>query len=328
MLSPVLALATSGITWAAWEQAIDRVERQRTRRTLERYVGHDVAHEVLDNPASYLQSLGGMRKEVAIFFSDIRGFTAMTEISDPQALVAQLNEYFAEMVGIVFANHGTIDKFIGDAVMAHWGSIVSEGPEADASNAVTTALQMRKVLVRLNHGWKQRGMIELQVGMGINQGNAIAGNIGASGASGTQEKMEFTVIGDAVNLASRLEGVTKQYHIDLCLGERVAELVRDAFIVRSVDLIVVKGKTRPEEVFTALGKRGPATKEPPWLARHEEATRLYRAGDFAGAEKLWREVLEQAPGDGIAEVFLERCGVLQKNPPTVPWTGVYEMTTK
>lgn len=325
LLSPILALTSCSVTYAAWEQVRDRLERQRTRRTLERYVGQDVAREVLDNPASYLQTMGGMRKEIAIFFSDIRGFTTLTESSDPQALVAQLNEYFEEMVGIVFANQGTIDKFIGDAVMAHWGSFVSAGPAADARHAVTTALQMRKVLARLNHRWKQRGMIELQFGMGINQGEAIAGNIGASGA---HEKMEFTVIGDVVNLASRLEGVTKQYHIDLCIGESVAALVRDTFIIRSVDLIVVKGKTRPVEVFTVLDKLGPVTKEPPWLARHEEAMRLYRAGDFSSAEKVWREVLEQAPGDGPAQVFLERCAELQKTPPTAPWTGVYEMKSK
>jgi adenylate cyclase len=323
ILSPLLTLISCGITWAAWEQVLDRVERQRTRRALERYVGHDVAGEVLDNPASYVTSLGGKRKDITVFFSDIRGFTSLTETVDPQALVAQLNEYLEQMVAIVFANQGTIDKFIGDAVMAHWGSIVSAGPATDAARAVTTALQMRQAMPRLNARWKERGTPQLQIGMGINQGDAIVGNIGASG---TYEKMDFTVIGDAVNLGSRLEGVTKQYHLDLCIGENVAHLVRDQFVLRSVDLIVVKGKTRPVEVFTVLAKR-PAT-EPPWLARHEEAVRHYRAGEFAAAESAWRDVLAQAPHDGLAPVFLERCAELITNPPATPWTGAYEMKSK
>ncbi len=322
LLSPVLALTACGITWAAWEQVLDRVERQRTRRTLERYVGQDVAREVLDNPTSYLNSLGGMRKDITVLFSDVRGFTTLTEVADEQALVKQLNEYFEEMVSIVFANQGTLDKFIGDCVMAHWGSIVSESPAADARHAVTAVLQMRKALSRLNTSWRLRGIHEMQVGFGVNHGKAIVGNLGC------EAKMEVSVIGDAVNLGSRLEGVTKKYHIDLCIGEQVATLVRDSFILRSVDLIVVKGKTKPVEVFTVLDKRSPTSAEPPWLARHEEAMRSYHAGAFAAAEKAWSEVLAAAPGDGIADVFLTRCRELQKKPPEVPWTGVYEMDSK
>ncbi len=320
LLSPLLALVTCSASWAAWEQVIDRLERQRTRRALERYVGQDVAHEVLDNPTSYLNALGGQRKEIAILFSDVRGFTTLTEEADPHALVSQLNEYFEEMVSIVFANQGTLDKFIGDAVMAHWGSIVSEGPATDTYRAVTTVLQMRQALTRLNQSWRQRGIQEMRVGFGINQGHAIVGNIGC------EAKMEVSVIGDAVNLGSRLEGVTKEYHIDCCLGENAAALVRGQFILRSVDLIVVKGKTKPVEVFTVLDKR--VGSEPAWLARHEEAMRLYRAGDFAAAAAAWREVMAASPADGLAQTLLDRCTKLQAHPPDGPWTGVYEMTSK
>ncbi len=323
LLSPLLALTTSGITWAAWEQIADRVERQRTRRALERYVGQDVAGEVLDNPTGYLNSLGGVRKPITILFSDIRGFTTLTESADAHDLVTQLNEYFGEMVAIVFAHQGTLDKFIGDAVMAHWGSIVTEGAAADAAHAVTAALEMREALARLNADWKQRGIKEWAIGIGLNHGEPITGNIGAAGA---HEKFEFTVVGDAVNLASRLEGTTKQYHLDLCIGETVAALIRDHFPLRSVDLIVVKGKTKPVEIFTVLGKRGETA--PPWIPKHEEAMRLYRTADFAGAAARWRQVLEEAPGDGLAEVFLARCAELQKEPPDGNWTGVFEMKSK
>jgi adenylate cyclase len=170
----------------------------------------------------------------------------------------------------------------------------------------------------------RRGIEPMAFGIGINHGEVIAGNLGSSGEF---EKQEFTVIGDAVNLASRLEGVTKSYHLDLVIGEMVEPLVRDEFVVRSVDLIKVKGKTRGVAVFTVLDDRrtGPV---PAWLARHEEAVRLYRAGDFAAAETAWREVAAQAPGDAIAEVFLERCRDLQAHPPEGRWDGVFEMKSK
>jgi adenylate cyclase len=323
LLSPLLALAGSGITWSVWEQVIDRREKQKLRRTLDRYVSKDVVKELVDNPQSFLNTLGGVRKEITVLFSDVRGFTSLTEAAeDPQLLVKQLNEYFNEMVRIVFANSGTLDKFIGDAVMAHWGSIIGEGASIDACRAVTTAVQMRKALARLNPGWKARGMLELHFGIGINHGDAVVGNLGA------EEKMEVSVIGDAVNLASRLEGVTKPYHVDLCIGEKVAALVREKFILRSLDLIVVKGKTKPVEVFTVLDERDAASIEPPWLASHEEAMRLYRKGEFARAASNWRQVLEQAPEDGVAQLFLERCAELQANPPEGEWTGAFEMKSK
>ncbi|HSI12374.1 MAG TPA: adenylate/guanylate cyclase domain-containing protein, partial [Chthoniobacter sp.] len=324
LLSPVLALTASGFTWSAWEQVLDRVERQRVRRNFERYVSKDVVGEILDNPQTYLDTLGGQRKEVTILFSDIRGFTTLTESADPHALVGQLNEYFGEMVGLVFANHGTLDKFIGDAVMAHWGSITTAGPTDDAIRAVTTALKMRESLARLNASWKERGMVEWKIGIGVNFGRPIVGNIGATGSV---EKFDFTVIGDAVNLASRLEGVTKQYGIDMCIGERVAAMVGDQFLLRSVDLIIVKGKTKPVEIFTVLGPRD-STAVPPWLAKHEEAMHLYRAGEFAAAENIWRDITAEAPSDALTKVFMWRCVSLQANPPEPPWTGVYEMKSK
>jgi adenylate cyclase len=163
-------------------------------------------------------------------------------------------------------------------------------------------------------------MPEMRVGFGVNHGDAIVGNLGC------EAKMEVSVIGDAVNLGSRLEGATKQYRLDLCIGESVAELVRGQFVLRSVDLIIVQGKTQPVKIFTVLD--GDSATEPPWLARHEEAMRLYRAGDFPEAEKTWREVLIGAPGDSLAETFIARCVELQKHPPAAPWSGVYEMKSK
>jgi adenylate cyclase len=292
------------------------------RGMLERYVSRDAVREILDNEASFLNTLVGERRSITVLFSDIRSFTAMTESADPHALVAQLNEYFNDMVGIVFAHDGTLDKFIGDAVMAHWGSIATAGVETDARRAVTTALEMRAALAKLNADWKTRGLPELAVGFGVNHGDAIVGNLGCAA------KMEVSVLGDAVNLGSRIEGLTKEYGIDLCLGETVAPLVREAFVLRAVDLIVVKGKTQPVEVFTVLGEYAPGTPEPAWLARHEEAVHAYRRGDFAAAESAWCDVLAAQPGDALATIFLARCAELRRHPPDTEWTGVFKMRSK
>ena len=322
LIGPMLTLAASSVTWTAWEAVLEYRERKRTRQVLERYVSKDIVKEVMDNPQSFINILGGERRKITVMFSDVRGFTTRTESADAHALVLQLNEYFEEMVRIVFANEGTLDKFIGDAVMAHWGSIVTAGPKTDALRAVKAALEMRRSLVQLNDGWRARGIEPLAFGMGINHGEAIVGNLGCK-----TTKMEVSVIGDAVNICSRLEGATKPYHLDLLIGEFVEPLVREEFLVRTVDLLVVKGKTKPVAIFTVLGERT-AEAAPAWLARHEEAMRLYRTGDFSGAEQAWREVLAAVPGDGVAEVFLERCAELQLHPPEGEWEGVFEMKTK
>ena len=322
VLSPILALTGSGFLFSIVEQFLDRREKAKLRQTFERYVSKDVVKELVDNPEGWLNTLGGQRKPITILFSDVRGFTSMTENADPHLLVKQLNEYFDAMVEIVFANKGTLDKFIGDAVMAHWGSITSEGVVVDAIRAVTTAVQMRKALALINPEWKQRGMFELAFGIGVNMGEAIVGNLGS------KEKAEVSAISDAVNLASRLEGVTKQYHIDLCIGENVAILVSNSFILRSLDLILVKGKTKPVAIFAVLDERGPGTSDPVWLVRHEEAVKLYRAGDFAGARAAWHDVLTHSPNDNVSEIFIARCDGLRENSPPGKWDGVFEMKSK
>jgi adenylate cyclase len=200
----------------------------------------------------------------------------------------------------VFTNQGTLDKFIGDAVMAVWGNIVSAGPAQDAKNAVTTALAMKRSLIELNKDWKARGMPELAFGIGINHGEAIVGNLGSS------EKMELTVIGDAVNLASRLEGLTKEYHLDLLLGETMAELVQDRFLLRTVDYVQVKGKTRPVTVYTVIGERDGAEAQScsVWLEPYEAGIRMYRQRDFAGAAQQFETNLSHKPDDVLSDAAL------------------------
>ncbi len=323
LLSPLLALGVSGITWSIWQQVLDVVEKARLRRTFERYVSRDVVKELVDNPQGWLNTLGGQRKMITVLFSDVRGFTTITESGDAQALVSQLNEYFNEMVNIVFRHQGTLDKFIGDAVMAQWGGIVSVGEKEDACRAVRTAVEMRDSLARLNAGWEKRGMLQLQIGIGVNHGEAIVGNLGA------EVKKEVTAIGDAVNTASRLEGMTKPFHADLLIGETLATLVRERFFVRSVALTQPKGKMKPVDIFTVIAERASGIVEPPWMAAYEEGVRCFRARDFAAAISRFEEASRDAPGDWLIEhYYLGQCRALIVNPPPPDWTPVDVMTSK
>lgn len=322
LLGPNIALLLSGSFGLAWEQVKERTERTRVRKTLERYVSKDVVKEVLDNPDTFLNVQGGMRKPITILFSDVRGFTTMTESADATQLVTQLNEYFTQMVRIVFAHHGTLDKFIGDAVMAHWGIVVTRGPEADACRAVAAALDMMRVLPKLNAGWVERGFQPLNIGLGINHGDPICANIGS------EEKQEVTAIGDAVNLASRLEGATKEFHQDLLIGEKVAPLVRESFHLKTVDLLQVKGKTKPVEVFTVLGAKEKDVPAPAWLGAYEEGVVCYRARAFVEGEALFAKAAEEIPEDWLANEYLRRCREYQQTPPPEGWNGVFVMTKK
>lgn len=321
IFSPLVALVGSSFTSIVWQQLIEVLERARLRKTFERYVSRDVVKELVDNPESYLNTVGGARKKVTVLFSDVRGFTTMTEGADAQTLVKQLNEYFDHMVNLVFDNRGTLDKFIGDAVMAQWGGIYTEGEKMDAVNAVRTAVQMRKRLAELNTQWAPRGMLELKFGIGVNHGEAIVGNLGC------EAKMEVSLIGDAVNTASRLEGITKEYHTDLIIGETVVPFVRDVFHLRTVGLNQPKGKTVPLELFTVLDERS-AGPEPAWLRDHEEGVRLYRKREFAAAAACFEKVLAAIPDDWLATEYRDECREFIATPPPQDWNAVHVMKSK
>lgn len=322
VIAPLLALNLSGGSCFVYEYIREQLDKARTRRTLERYVSKDIVRELLDNRESLLHTLGGTRKPITVLFSDLRGFTSLTESADATTLVTQLNEYFNRMVRIVFANSGTLDKFIGDGLMAHWGSIVSAGEKTDACHAVRTAWQMRAALAQLNDEWGPRGMVKLSFGVGINSGDAIVGSLGCD------EKMEVSLVGDMVNLAARIEGATKDYHLNLLIGERTAALVRDAFVLRTVDLVLVQGKTRPVNVFTVLGDRSAGAEGPEWLAIYENGLGLYRHLEFEAAADCFSKVLMLLPDDWLAQEYLHRAENYATFPPPPEWDGVYVMTHK
>jgi adenylate cyclase len=222
----------------------ERIEKNRVRRTLERYVSRDLVGEMLDQPGLYQQSLGGVIKPVTILFSDIRGYSAVTARSEPHLLVSQLNEYLTAMVECVFRFGGTLDKFIGDAVMAVWGNIHGQGVQTDALNAVRAARAMQQELSNLNQSWKKRSWPELRMGIAVHHGPVVVGNIGSP------QRMEFTVIGDAVNVTWKLQEMTKEISCPFILSKQVQALVNEHFNVTPVGFADMSSLKEPIEIFT------------------------------------------------------------------------------
>jgi len=316
---PVLSgLVLSGSFSLGFEYALERLEKLRTRRTLERYVSKNVVREVLENPDSYYSSLRGARVPVTVLFSDLIGFTTLSERGEPEALVAQLNEYLSRMTSVVFSNGGTLDKFIGDGIMAVWGNVRSLGIAEDAKNCARAALGMRRELRKLNQEWREEGRMGFGMGIGINHGEVIVGNIGS------HERMDPTVIGDSANLASRIEGLTRIYGLDILVGATVAELVRDEIYLRAVARVQVKGKTKPVDVFTFIGARNEEADSEflKWLETYEEGLEKFRTRDFTEAKILFSRFLEFYPDDLLAKMYLNRSLEYEQTPPDDAWAAV------
>ena len=315
---PSLSLVTAGLTAFAYDFSLERREKTRVRKSLERYVSRDVVRELLDSENDLLAQLGGTRKDVAVLFSDLRGFTALSENADPAELVANLNEYLAAMVEIVFRHRGTLDKFIGDAVMAVWGTVDSAGRREDAVRAVQTALDMLAAVGQMREAWAKRGSPELRLGIGVHYGPVIFGNIGS------ELKMEPTVIGDTVNLASRLESLTKRYGVELLVSDAVVAAADGAFRFRTVDTVRVVGRHKPVSIFTVTS----SAESSAWFDRHEEGWKHYRAREFREAADCFAACSLMGLDDACLRQMLERCRHLQTNPPAAGWEPVTQMEGK
>jgi adenylate cyclase len=322
MMPPLFCLVTTGSFGVVFQFALEQIERRRYRSVLDRYVSKNVARTILDDKRSFEEALRGRKQPVTILFSDIRGFTTMTESTDAEKLVAQLNEYFLSMVGIVLQEEGTLQKFIGDAIMAAWGDTHSDGIAVDARHAVNAALQMRPALAKLNDRWKDSpDRAKWAIGIGVNHGEVIVGNIGHP------QRMEFTVLGDGVNLAARLESATKQFHMDILIGEETEKLTRDQFVYRGVDLLTFKGKTNPVEVFGVLSDR--SQPPPAWLATYHDAIILYRGRQFAEAIARFEAVQKEIGGeDFLCTMYLGRCADYIKQRPPGNWDGSHTLSEK
>ena len=317
-IPPVLAMAVAGLTSFVYDYTHETIEKLRIRRTLESYVSKDVVREILDNPKSYLTSLGGKRAQVALIVTDLRDFTTMAEEMASTQLVAQLNEYLSLMVEDIFACRGSVDKFIGDAILAVWGHVNSSGPTRDTMLAVEAARRMKQTLTGLNADWQQRSLRPFAMGCGLNFGEVIFGNMGSS------RKMEPTVIGDTVNVTARLESLTKDYGRDLLIGEAAADLIRESYTLQLVDRVVLKGKTRPLKIFSIFDRADIELEERliDYLENYRLAQDSYASGAFEKAATRFQACLQCQPGDRLIEIYIERCRALMARPPR-EWTGVH-----
>lgn len=250
---PVLLIALSGLSSLGTGTLSEQFEKLRLRRTLERYVAAPVVKEILSQPEDFQALLQGRKLKAAVMFCDIRGFTNLSLKVPPEQLVAQLNAYLNVMVQAIIESRGTVDKFIGDAVMAEFGSPISQGEKNDALNAVKAALIMRKALADLRQQWQQQNQPLLFNGIGINFGEVIAGNIGSV------QRLEYTVIGDTVNIASRVEGLTKQFITDILITDSVYNLVQDEVEAIFLGRHPLRGRDGMVSLYSLVGWKGEDT---------------------------------------------------------------------
>ncbi len=245
---PLLALVLATFGDVAYGYFVEGREKRRVKRLFSRYVSKDVYEQLIADPAA--RGSAEQRRAMTVLFSDIRGFTTVSEQGEPEAIVAQLNEYFSRMVPIVFAHKGTIDKFVGDMIMALFGAPLDDPDHAD--HAVQTALAMSAGLAQLNREWAAAGRPTLDIGIGINTGDMVAGNLGSD------DIMSYTVIGDQVNLGARLESLNKDFHTRVIISEATRAALKGRYDIRALGDVVVKGKSVPVKIFSVVPPQTPS----------------------------------------------------------------------
>ena len=313
----VLLANYAGVT--TYRMIFEEREKRKIRKTFSQYVSPGVIRLIEENPEKYFRP-GGELKELTIMFTDIRSFTSIAEQMGPDDLVFFLNEYLSEMTDIVFNRWGTLDKYIGDAIMAFWGSPY---PQPDHKfRACACALEMQARLQELNAKWGLAGRKPLSVGVGISSGVVNVGNMGSS------RRLSWTVMGDEVNLASRLEGLNKEYHAQIIVSEHTQREVSAEFVWRELDQIRVKGKLQPVGIYELLAFAPDAAKYEDLRARFHEALTAYRRQSWKQAIRGFEDVLVRYPEDGPSQVLLRRSQEFLLAAPSADWDGVYVATTK
>jgi class 3 adenylate cyclase/HAMP domain-containing protein len=299
----------------AFRAAAAQHKEQKIRTMFQKYVPKAVIDQFFASPEEMLK---GEDRVVALLFSDIRGFTTISEQLRPDEVVESLNAYFGLMVDIIMRHKGMVDKYMGDAIMAIYGA--PERTRNEAVEAVRSAFEMLESLKDFNRWQAEKKRPGFHIGIGINYGVVTVGNIGS------EKKMDYTVIGDMVNLGSRLEGLTKEYKQPIIISESVANKVQERFSCRLIDRVIVKGKTAGSGIYTARQELSPEEQHAWGL--HEEAVRLFYDRNFPDALRLFQKVQEMLPGDNPSSKFIDRCKANIANPPPPDWTGAVAMTVK
>jgi adenylate cyclase len=291
---------------------------KRVRSTMARYMDPVVADQLVRGDGDIL---GGKSIEATVLFSDIRSFTTLSEELGPPGTVALLNDYFTMMVDCIQAQGGMLDKFIGDAIMAAFGLPVAHDDDPD--RGVQAAIDMIVAVFAWNEQRVADGRMPVDMGIGLNTDQIVAGNIGSP------KRMDFTMIGDGVNLAARLESACKQYRARILISDNTHERLRGVYRTREVDHVIVKGKTEAVAIHEVLDYHTPETFPNLTDAVHafRDGYDRYQAGDWDRAAASFSAALEANPGDGLAEIYIERCRVLMADPPA-DWDGVWTMTSK
>lgn len=302
-------------------------KRKQIRGAFGMYVAPDVMRDLEENPEKL--RLGGENRNITVMFTDIRKFTTISEGLSPEELINLMNEFLTTMTDVVLEHKGTVDKYIGDAMMCFWNA--PREIENHEREACLAALKMQDSLQPINDKVEKycreigKEPVLLRVGIGINSGECAVGNMGS------KQRFAYSALGDAVNLSSRLEGLTKQYGTEILIGEQTAEKI-EGFAVLEADLVRVVGKTKPERVFILLGDENMATGEGfrIWKASHDEMVSAYRSADFEKAQDALKICRERAGDNGrvLYDLYEQRINEMLKNPPAEEWDGVYIAETK
>lgn len=320
--TPSFALVFSYIVSFTYISFTEGREKRKVKNILGQYVSPAMLSTVLESSTEeYLKAEVGAKENLTVFFSDIRGFTTISEKFPVEKVVETLNSYLSLMVDIIFQNNGTLDKFIGDAIVAFWGAPVKF--DDHHYKAVLSAIQMIDALEGYNITNKKAGLPELQIGIGIHTDDVILGNIGST------KKLDYTVIGDGVNLTSRLEGLTKSYFSSILISETTYENVNDRICCRIADYVKVKGKNEPVIIYDVLGEADKISSETKTIANLTgEGFSAYKEKKFEEAVEIYRKIINLNPEDQLVMMFIERCREYMKESPPDEWDGCYTHTSK
>lgn len=321
LIYPVLTIIFVYLGISIYRYITEEREKKKIKGAFHYYLTASVINEMLKDPTKL--KLGGDKKDLSVLFSDIRGFTSISEKLTPEALVQLLNEYLTAMTNVVFHYDGLLDKYMGDAIMAVFGAPLDQ-PDHPV-RACRTALGMMAELKILQEKWRGEGRPVINIGVGVNTGDMVVGNMGS------EMRFDYTVMGDAVNLGSRLEGINKEYGTNIVISEYTYETVKDVFVCRELDSVRVKGKNQPVRIYELLGEKDDKDDAEKWgngVGLFEEGLATYKQGRWDEAIELFRKVLEIRPSDPPSQLYIERCRMLKERPPEGLWDGVYTMTKK